>query len=180
MRDLSLHILDLIENSIRAQATAIAVTIAAYPEEDRLEVIVEDNGPGLNVSPEVATDPFYTTKEGKRTGLGLSLMRAAAEQAGGELTLSKSSLGGLAVKATMQLSHIDRSPLGDLAATFSSVACTNPDLDLLCRFRMGKKEEVVRVADIAKQVPHSERGGLSIARHVHEKVKAALAFMEIT
>jgi anti-sigma regulatory factor (Ser/Thr protein kinase) len=117
VRDLSLHILDVMENSIRAGATAISLTVAEDPEQDRLTIIVEDNGPGLSVPPDVATDPFYTTKNGKRTGLGLSLLRATAEQAGGKLTLRRSELGGLAVEAAMQLSHVDRSPLGDLAAT---------------------------------------------------------------
>ncbi len=94
MREIALHILDLIENSIRAQASIIAVSVEAMPEQDLLRIVIEDNGTGLKVSPEAALDPFYTTKSGKRTGLGLSLFRAAAESTGGRLTLGKSSLGG--------------------------------------------------------------------------------------
>lgn len=175
MRELSLHILDIIENSIRAGASIIAVTITEVPENDRLEILVEDNGSGLNVPPEDAANPFYTTKEGKRTGLGLSLFQAAAEQAGGGLRIEKSPLGGVAVRAGMSLGHIDRRPLGDLAATLSSVVCTNPDLDLRCRFRAGGQEWVVRVPEVAKELCANERCGLAIARRVSEKIKNGLA-----
>ena len=179
MRDLSLHTLDLIENSIRAEASIISVTVEVNYDRDALTIVVEDNGSGLSMSPDAATNPFCTTKNGKRTGLGLSLFRAAAEQAGGRLTLSKSGLGGVAVRATMRLSHIDRSPLGDLAATLSSVACTNPDVDLRCRFRVGERECVVRVSDVAKGLPLRECRGLAVARQVSDRIKSALAELEV-
>jgi hypothetical protein len=180
VRDFSLHILDLIENSIRAGATRLSVTIAENPDQDTLEIIVEDDGPGLSVNPDNATDPFYTTKLGKRTGLGLSLFRAATEQAGGKLTLERSALGGLAVKATMRLSHLDRRPLGDLAATFSSVVCTNPDLDLSCRLRVGDQEYVVRASNVVKELPVNGRMGLAVARQVSERIKSGLAALQLT
>ena len=180
MRDLSLHILDIIENSIRAGATVIWVTVAEYPDRDLLEVIVEDNGAGLPVTPEQALDPFYTTKKGKRTGLGLSLFRGAAERAGGDLTIGQSELGGVAVKATMQLSHVDRSPLGDLAATLSSVVCTNPDLELRCRLVAGEQECTVQVADVARELPIGERCGLAVARRVSEKIREGLSVIGVT
>jgi anti-sigma regulatory factor (Ser/Thr protein kinase) len=179
MRDLSLHVLDLIENSIRAEATVIAVTVVEDPEKDILKIIVEDNGSGLGVPPEVATDPFYTTKDGKKTGLGLSLIRGAAERAGGGVELRQSKLGGLAVTATMQLSHIDRTPMGDLATTISSVVCTNPGIDLGCRFVVGKREWAVWSSEVAKELPASERGGLAVARRVSEHIKAGLAAIEV-
>lgn len=179
LREISLHILDLIENSIRAGASVIAVAVMEDPVRDILEIIVEDNGPGLNVPFEMATDPFYTTKPGKKTGLGLSLLRFMAEQAGGKLTLDKSKLGGLTVKTTMQLSHIDRNPLGDLAATLSSVVCTNPDLDLRYRICVGERECVVWVAKVADKIAHNDRGGLTIARHVYQQLTDGLETLEI-
>lgn len=179
MRDLSLHILDVIENSIRAGATAVTVTVAQYPDIDILELSVEDDGVGLSVPADTATDPFYTTKSGKRVGLGLSLLRAAAEQAGGKLTVSTSRMGGVAVKATMWLSHIDRTPLGDLAATLSSIVCTNPDVDLTCRVCVGDRECVVRASDVVKELPYGERCGLAVARRLGEKVRAGLAEINV-
>ena len=174
MRELSLHILDLIENSIRADASVIAVSITEKPEEDLLEIAVEDNGSGLSMPAEEVLSPFYTTKNGKRTGLGLSLFRTTAEEAGGGLTLGKSSMGGVAVKARMRLSNIDRKPLGDLAATLSSVVCTNPHLDLWCRLSTNEGECAVRVSDVAKEFCVNERCGLAIARRMSEKIRRGL------
>ena len=181
MRDLSLHILNLIENSIQAKASVISVRIIEKPQQDVLKIIVEDNGPGLPISPEAAMDPFCTTKDkkGSQTGLGLSLLRAAAEQAGGGLELNQSPLGGLAVEATMQLSHMDRTPLGDVAATLASVVCTNPQLDLRCQCCVGEKECLVRVPDVAQDLPANERCGLTIARRVSERVRAGLEAVEV-
>ena len=179
VRDLSLHVLDLMENSIRAGATVIGVTVVQDRGLDLLKIVVEDNGPGLGVAPEVALDPFFTTKGGKRTGLGLSLIRGAAERAGGTVALERSPLGGLAVVATMKLSHVDRSPMGDLAATISSIVCTNPGIDLRCRLNVGKGEWEVCSSEVAKELPMAERGGLAIARRVSERIKAGLASNEV-
>ena len=179
MRELSLHILDLIENSILAGATAIAVGITEDAEADRLEVAVDDNGCGLSVTPEQALDPYYTTKAGKRTGLGLSLFQAAAQQAGGSFTLGESALGGLAVRAVMQLGHIDRKPLGDLATTLSSVVCTNPHLELWCRITCGQRECAVRVSEVAREFSAAERCGLAVARRFSEKIRTGLATLNV-
>jgi hypothetical protein len=179
MRDLSLHILDLIENSIRAQATAIHVSIVQDVARDTLQIVVEDNGTGISVPQEVATDPFYTTKSGKRVGLGLSLFCSTAEQAGGSVAIGKSPLGGASVTAVMKLSHLDRVPLGDIAATLSSVVCTNPDVELVCRLRVGEREVVLNSSDIAKELPVAQRCGLAVARQVLEKVNAARAALDV-
>lgn len=179
MRELSLHILDVIENAIRADASVISVTVSEKPKEDALEIVVEDNGPGFSAPPEQVLDPFYTTKKGKRTGLGLSLFQAAAEQAGGSLTIGKSPLGGAAVKAVMQLNHIDRQPMGDLAATLSSVVCTNPHLDLRCRIISSNGDYVVRTSDVAKELCVSDCCGLAVARRVSEQIKSRLASMHV-
>jgi anti-sigma regulatory factor (Ser/Thr protein kinase) len=180
LREISLHILDLIENSIRTGASVISVTVAENRERNLLEIIVEDNGPGLNVPFEIAIDPFYTTKDGKKTGLGLSFLRFRAEQAGGRLTLDKSELGGLAVKATMQLHHVDRSPLGDLAATFFSVVCTNPDIDLRCRICVDDRECVASVAQILRDLPPGKQNDLTLARSLHQQIHNGLTALNLT
>ena len=185
MRDLSLHLLDLMENSIRAEATVISVTVEQDPAKDKLRIVVEDNGPGLAVPAEQVLDPFYTTKAGKRTGLGLSLFQGAAERAGGRVTVGRSPLGGVLVAACMRLSHMDRSPMGDLAATLSSVVCTNPEVDLWCRFVLrrpeqgGDREVVVRSSDVEKELPLGERYGLAVARRLAEKVREGMATVEL-
>lgn len=174
MRELSLHILDLLENSVQAGASVIAVAIIQQPERDFLMITIDDNGPGLSVSPDVALDPFYTTKHGKKTGLGLSLFKFRAEQAGGDLTLEKSALGGLAVHITMQLRHVDRSPLGDFAATCASIVCTNPEVDVRCVLRNAEREWNVSVADITHELPPERRHALVIASLFEQRIRQGL------
>jgi signal transduction histidine kinase len=176
MRELALHILDLIENSLRAGAGIIAVDIAACPKNDRLRITVEDDGVGLKVTPDEALNPFYTTKTGKRTGLGLSLFRATAEQAGGRLILAKSLLGatGLKVTAEMRLTHVDRHPLGDLAGTLASVVYTAPDVDFRFHLRLDGRDCAIRVSDLASEMDIPRADGLALARAVQERLEQAL------
>ena len=152
MRDLSLHILDMIENSIRAGASEVRIAISEDVPADLLKITIDDNGPGLDVPERVMVDPFYTTKKGKRIGLGLSLFREAAVQAGGDLRLRRSDLGGLAVEVVMGLQHVDRPPLGDIAGMVSAVVCTNPDLALCCTFSVEPRHLTVRVGDVLQSL----------------------------
>lgn len=174
MVDLSLHILDLMENSLRAGASVICITVEEKRVEDWMAIVVEDNGRGFPVPPERASDPFYTTKKGKRTGLGLSLFRTAAEQAGGQLTFGTSKLGGAWVQATLRLSHVDRVPLGDLASSFSSMVCANPDVDLWCILRVDDRESEIKVSEVMQEISPPDRGGLAVARLVSEKIKTGM------
>ncbi len=178
MRDLSLHMLDLVENSVRAGATRIVLTLVEDSRRDRLTIVVEDDGPGLDVDPESAADPFFTTKSGKRTGLGLSLFKAAAERAGGRMEIARSPLGGVAVRAEMQMSHVDRSPLGDLAATLSAAVCTNPAVDITCRLAIDERERIIRVCEVVGDLPEGRRSGLLAARRLSERIKDALCALE--
>jgi hypothetical protein len=177
---MALHILDLIENSIRAGATRISVAVEEDPERDRVCVSVEDDGPGLPVPVERAVDPFYTTKEGKKTGLGLSLLKFRAEQAGGALSMERSPLGGLAVRAAMPLSSVDRSPLGDIAATLASVVCTNPEVELGVRLRVGAREWRVSTAEIVQGLPAAGRSEIAVARRMKERITEGLTALHVS
>jgi Histidine kinase-, DNA gyrase B-, and HSP90-like ATPase len=179
LREISLHILDLVENSIRAGAAVVSVSLEEEPAEDSMTVCVEDDGPGLCVSGDTATDPFFTTKEGKKTGLGLSLLKFRAEQAGGSFQLGRSPLGGLSVRARMPLSSVDRSPLGDLAGTLASVVCTNPGVELRSCLRVSGREWRVSTADFARGMPAGQRGEVSLARRVREKIAEGLDALNV-
>ena len=174
MRELSLHLLDLLENSIRAGANVISVTIEGDAQNDTLRLSVQDNGKGFAVPPEVAASPFYTTSGSKRTGLGLSLLSAAAQQAGGGMTLGRSELlGGAAVEAVMGLSHIDRAPLGDLAGTVAAIVCTHPEADICVELRFGGKRLAIRSAELAASLPPDRRDGLAVARLIRQALRSA-------
>ena len=173
MRDLSLHVLDLVENSIRAGATVVAITVEASRAKDTLTLSIDDNGPGFSVAADVASDPFYTTKTGKRTGLGLSLFRAAVERADGTLEIAASPLGGAMVSAKMRLSHVDRSPLGDLANTVAAIVATNPDLDLRVMLGDGRERVVALAPASGAAWMGSAQDPLAVATRAAELVRNA-------
>src|SRR5665647_3587992 len=87
MHDLSLYLLEVLENSTRAGATRVDVELCVDHAADELRLAVDDDGRGLTATPEQTLDPFYTTKPGKKTGLGLSLLKADAQAAGGDLQI---------------------------------------------------------------------------------------------
>jgi signal transduction histidine kinase len=174
LRELSLHILDLVENALRAGATVIAVSVEQDEQADRLLIRVEDDGPGLEQPMERALDPFFSTKPGKKTGLGLALFRFRLEQAGGRLTLARSPLGGLEVRGEMRLGHVDRSPLGDLASTVASVVCTNPGVELRARLRVGGREMSFSSTEIARGIPFGSRTEIAVARVMKTRIAEGL------
>jgi len=158
------------ENSIRAGATVISVTVRQDPAHNRFDIWVEDNGPGLPTGPDKALDPFFTTKAEKRTGLGLSLFKATAERAGGCLQVERSPLGGLSVKATMEMDHVDRIPLGDLAATLSSPLYTSPELDVWCRIETPQTKEEVRASAFRAAQAPGQQDPIAVARQMANAV----------
>ena len=140
MHDISLHLLDLIENSITAGSTVVDVEIDIDPHADSLHIVVDDNGTGLAAHPDEVMNPFYTTKSHKRIGLGLSLLQAVVEQSEGLMVLDHSpELGGVRVDVRLCLSHIDRPPIGDLAATVSTMISAHPDVEFRICFRRGHR-----------------------------------------
>jgi hypothetical protein len=118
MNELSLHILDICENSVKANATLITLNIIEDIEKNILEISISDNGTGMDAKTlETVSDPFYTTRTTRNVGLGISLFKLAAELTGGSQTIT-STLGiGTTVKTTFKLDHIDRAPLGDIGDT---------------------------------------------------------------
>lgn len=179
MRELSLHIIDLVENSIAAGATRVSIRIVQDHAGDLLRLSVEDNGSGLSVDRDTAVDPFYTTKQDKRTGLGLSLLHAAAEQSGGELTLGRSELGGLAATATFRMSHIDRNPLGDLACSVAAVACVNPSVLIECEISVDGRKVLAR-AKGQRRAGDKRRRGWEMYGDLHRQIDTGMQLLGAT
>ena len=115
MKELSLNLLDIVENSTRAGASLVTIQVIEEPELDRLTLSVEDDGCGM--SPELLAavqDPFTTTR---KVGMGIPFLKEGAEMTGGSLDLWSKEGEGTKISATYGYSHIDRPPLGDLAET---------------------------------------------------------------
>lgn len=132
MQDLSLHILDIVENSIAARADKIELRITEDKQRDLISVEVIDNGIGMDQETvKKALDPFYTSKTVRRFGLGLSLLSEAAKAANGNLSINSKKGEGTRIKADFQYSHIDRKPLGDIRETIIALVMGNPEMDFI-------------------------------------------------
>ncbi len=136
MEELSLHILDIVENSIAAKADRIEIRIKENNDRDLLSIEVIDNGIGMDKETvRKALDPFYTTKKVRRFGLGLPLLSEAARAANGHLTVTSGIGEGTRIKAEFQRSHIDRQPLGDIGQTLEALVIGNPEIDLIFMYK---------------------------------------------
>ena len=143
MRDLSMHILDIAGNSVRAGASLIEVSLMEYPENDILVLTVKDNGCGMDKETMVkAMDPFFTSRHTRKVGLGIPLLQQNTQQTGGNVHIESEPGKGTLLTATFTRSHIDRPPMGDLAGTISLMVSGNPHTDFCFMHRINTHEYV--------------------------------------
>lgn len=149
MRELSLHILDIAENSVKAGATLIKITIAA--ENGRLIIEVNDNGKGMSRDfLEKVCDPFVTTRTTRKVGMGIPLFKQAAETAGGFFDIQSEEGAGTTVRAEFEIDNIDRAPMGDLAATV--LTQLNNDIDYVWTYKVDDRVFVFDTREVKKQL----------------------------
>lgn len=128
MKELSLHILDIVQNSIKAEATLIEIKIIEAIKKDCLIIEIKDNGKGMSRDLlKKVTDPFVTTRDTRRVGLGLSLLKATAQQCEGDLLVESEEGVGTRIYTTFQHSHIDRAPLGRMEDTLITLLIASED-----------------------------------------------------
>ncbi|MBM4142608.1 MAG: ATP-binding protein [Lentisphaerae bacterium] len=138
MEDLSLHILDVAENAVRAGASEIFIEIEEQPERGTLELRIRDDGRGMDaVTARKAADPFFTTREKARVGLGLPLLRQAAEDTGGGLRIVTGEGAGTEVIASFQSGHPDMKPIGDVPGTLAALIAGHPAVRFVFDCRTG-------------------------------------------
>lgn len=131
MRELSLHILDIVENAIEAGARYVDLSVCEDLDADRLTITVADDGRGMDAETVQKThDPFYTTRLTRHVGLGIPLFAAAAERCAGRLVVQSTLGQGTTVTADFQHSHIDLAPLGNMSATLMCILMRGQDFDL--------------------------------------------------
>jgi hypothetical protein len=153
MEDLSLHILDLVENSTAADATLIAIRIVENTRKDRLVITIKDNGRGMDPKMLAGVrDPFVTTRTTRRVGLGLPLLEQATRDAEGAFEVHSEPGRGTEVTASFRRSHIDRKPLGDMAATVVALILGNPDIDLCYEHDVDGEETGIDTREIKEQL----------------------------
>ena len=135
VEDLSLHILDIVENSIAAGARRVEIAITESRAEDTFVLIIKDDGRGMDEETVgKLRDPFFTTKTVRRFGLGIPLLAQSAEEGGGGLSIESVQGQGTVLTARFRRSHIDRKPLGDVGATMMILIGGHPEMDFSLDF----------------------------------------------
>lgn len=149
MKELSLNILDIAMNSVKAGASVIEISIE---EQDGIRTLtIRDNGCGM--TPEFladVTNPFTTTRTTRKVGMGLPLLKLAAEQADGCLTV-QSDQGenhGTVVCATFRINHLDCVPVGDYASTVTTLIQGSPDIDFVFLYRTDAGKKYLSTAEM--------------------------------
>lgn len=145
MREIALHILDLVQNGREAGAHRVDVTVNEAPADDLLTVEVRDDGRGMDAATVArVTDPFFTTRTSRHVGLGLPLAAAGAQQAGGDLVIESTPGEGTCVTLTYQWHHWDRPPVGDLPATLMAILLGDPNLEIRYVHQVGERVFTLR------------------------------------
>lgn len=153
MRELSLNVLDIVQNSISAKATVIEIELLEHIEKDLLEINIFDNGKGMTEEQvKSVIDPFFTTRTTRKVGLGIPLFKMAAEMSGGWLDI-KSEVGkGTRVYSSYGYSNVDRMPVGDMNGTVSMLIRMNPDIDFVYTHSINEKSYVLDTRELREQL----------------------------
>ena len=143
MRELSLNILDIAQNSITANASLITIEVLENTVEHTLLIGIYDNGKGMSEEQvKSVIDPFFTTRTTRKVGMGIPLFKMAAEQTGGSLEI-ESELGvGTQIRAIFKTDSVDFTPLGDVASTIQMLITMNTDRNFVYKHKVDEKEFV--------------------------------------
>jgi len=179
MQDLSLHILDIAENSINAGATEVLIYITEALAKNRLKITIEDNGKGIKKELlRKVRDPFYTTRTTRKVGLGLPLLEQAAQMCGGNLTIKSSEGKGTTITATFIYDHIDRKPLGDITQTVITLIGGHPEIDFLYCHKKNDAELAFDTKDIKKELEDIPINNVDILNFIKHKITDGLKMIK--
>lgn len=151
MKELSLHILDIVQNSITANATFIKIIIHEDDEKNLISIEIIDNGKGMSREfVEKVTNPFMTTRKTRKVGLGISLFKAAAERCNGKFYIDSALGKGTKVFASFEKNHIDRAPLGNMVDTMLTIIIANEKNDYLYEYCINDERFIFDTREIKK------------------------------
>jgi hypothetical protein len=175
VRELSLHILDVVENGVTAGAHCIWIRVEESTARDRLEISIRDDGRGMSAQKiRNLSDPFVTTRTTRRVGLGLSLLSAAARRCEGDIRVNADPGRETEVTAFFRRSHIDRAPLGDMAATMGMLILGNPHLDFVYVHRVDEGEFVLDTRELRAELEGLPLSDPVVVQHLTESMRRSL------
>lgn len=171
MKDLSMHIMDIIQNSVRAEASLVELDIRENLKEDQFIIEIKDNGFGMSEEMLAkAIDPFFTTRTTRKVGLGLSLLKQNAEMTGGKMEISSKQGEGTNLKAIFSHQHLDRPALGDIAGTVVLLVAANPEMDFIYRHTIDKQEYVFDTKEIKEVLDGVSVADPNIIQYLKEMI----------
>ena len=175
MLELSLHILDVVENSTRAGAKTVNIDIIEDTTRDILSLEIRDNGSGMSEDVlKKAMDPFFTTKTVRNVGLGLPMLAQAAERTNGKFIIESKGGEGTRVAVEFKLSHIDRQPLGDIASTLVTLIAGNTDVDFIYRHKHNDREYILDTRDVKKEIDDVPINHVEVLNFIRDHIEEGL------
>jgi hypothetical protein len=172
MKDLSMHIMDIIQNSIVANASMVEINIIENLVDDSFTIIIKDDGKGMDSEMvKNVTDPYCTSRTTRKVGLGIPLLKQNAEQTGGELTIQSEVGKGTILNARFIHSSIDRQPLGDIAGTIVLTASANPTLDFVYTHTINQKTYCFDTREVKNALDGIPISNLQIIKYLREMIE---------
>ncbi len=176
MRELSLNVLDIAQNSVSANASLIEIELIENSKTNDLLIGVYDNGKGMTPEQvESVRDPFFTTRTTRKVGMGIPLFKFAAEMTGGKLEIESEVGVGTRVRAQFKTDHLDFTPIGDMTSTMISLITMNLHIDFLYTRKLDDKAFTVdtrQLKEILGDVPLNEPSiALWITDYINENTK---------
>ena len=179
MRELSLNVLDVAQNSVSANASLVEIELIENTHKNELLIGIYDNGKGMTPEQvENVRDPFFTTRTTRKVGMGIPLFKFAAEMTGGKFEIESEVGIGTKVRAYFKTDHLDFTPIGDMTSTIISLVTMNLHMDFLYRRKVDDKEFAVdtrQLKEILGDVPLNEPSIASwITQYINENTKQLL------
>ncbi len=179
MVELALHILDIAENAVRANAKTVFIDVTEDRKDDRLSIEIRDDGTGMDGRTlQKAMDPFFTSKKVRRVGLGLPMLAEAAQRTGGSFVLESQEGAGTRVTATFSLRHIDRQPLGDLTGVLLTLIAGNPGVDFVYRHVCGEGTFSLDTRDVRGEIDDIPIDHPEVLKFIRQHIMEGLHHIE--
>ena len=176
MRELSLNVLDIAQNSISAGALLVEIEVIEDSVNHELLIGIYDDGKGMTPEQlESVRDPFFTTRTTRKVGMGIPLFKFAAEMTGGRLEMESEVGVGTKVRAYFKTDHLDFTPIGDMTSTIITLVTMNLHMDFIYRRKLNSNEFTVdtrQLKEILGDVPLNEPSIVSwIQQYINENTK---------
>jgi len=181
MNELALHILDIAQNSIRANAGLIEIRIHEKPDDNLLQMEIEDNGKGMSPQQvEQAANPFFTSRTKRKVGLGLPLLKQNAEQTEGSFQLHSEENKGTQLQVNFGFHHIDRPVLGDMAGTLLILAANEKQAEIKYSHETPKGQFEFDTREVKKELDGIPLSTPEIRKFLNEMIRENLEQIQIS